>query len=201
MDLSVEKFRPFKGLTKEVIVRFFGRGRTMKRRGKFAAEGYLSDITITHGESDATVSSSCWASQTKNKAHKIFLAIDTSSYEPLSTAVNVQLGEENAATFVLFIITCALAARFCGLWRAFKMFSLAVKLLAKVTMKPLHAHLGHARGVFRNAVWNLKCLLKTLFFRKRHRWTSLSHLCRLLVIKMSLAQVASPWKICLALLN
>ena len=83
MDLSVEKFRPFKGLTKEVIVRFFGRGRTMKRGGKFAAEGYLSDITITHGESDATVSSSCWASQTKNKAHKIFLAIDTSSYEPL----------------------------------------------------------------------------------------------------------------------
>ena len=70
-------FRPFKELRKNVVVQQFGQGITLKRERKFAGEAYLSDVKIKIGEGDAMVWASCFASQTKDKKHKVFLAIDT----------------------------------------------------------------------------------------------------------------------------
>ena len=78
MNLPVADFRPFKDLRKKAIKNIFGRGRTFSRGLKFAAEGFLTDMTIKIGDGDAVVKTSCFASQTKEKKHKVFLAIDTS---------------------------------------------------------------------------------------------------------------------------
>ena len=78
--------------TGDVIKRIFGGGRTGKRGGKFAAEGCLSDMTITDVGADLTVSAS-WVSQTKNKQHKLFLAIDTGSFESLEHRCKCAAGQ------------------------------------------------------------------------------------------------------------
>ena len=71
MNLPVADFRPFKDLRKKVIKNIFGRGRTFSRGLKFADEGFLTDMTIKIADGDAVVNTSCFASQTKEKKHKV----------------------------------------------------------------------------------------------------------------------------------
>lgn len=70
----------FRGLKKDSVVRIFGLGRTFRRGQKFAREGYLN-VDVTLGEADdAVVKGFCFASQTKKKKHKLFVAIDLGNY-------------------------------------------------------------------------------------------------------------------------
>ena len=92
MDLPLEKLRPFRSLTKAVLKRIFGRGRTFHRGRKFAREGYLSEMKITLGEGDAVVTCLCWASQTKDKQHKVFLVVDCTTFELLESRCRCTAG-------------------------------------------------------------------------------------------------------------
>ena len=71
----------FRDLARPLISRIFGNGRTYRRGRKFAREGYLHGIDITFGEDDAVVSGFCWASQSKTKKHKLFLAVQLPGYD------------------------------------------------------------------------------------------------------------------------
>ena len=78
MDLPFDSLKPFKSLTIGTIKIIFGSGGTFKRGQKFAKEGFVHAVTISLSEADddAVVSAFCWASQTKDKNHKVFLAIN-----------------------------------------------------------------------------------------------------------------------------
>ena len=89
----VSDFRAFKELDRPVIKRIFGRGRCFKRGRKFAAEGYLDNVQIVVGDGDAVVRASCFASQIRSKKHKVFLAVDTSSFELLENRCSCTAGK------------------------------------------------------------------------------------------------------------
>lgn len=111
MDAPVSDFRPFKGLTKDVVKRIFGGGRTLKRGRKFAAEGYLKDMKITVGDGDAVVQGFCFASQTPGKKHKVFLAMDTSTYDCLEYRCSCTAGRGRCShQCAVYLYLCAGAA-------------------------------------------------------------------------------------------
>ena len=90
MDINICKL--FRTWTKGHVRAIFGSGRTYSRGRKFAKEGYLTDIKIKLGDGDATISYLCWASQTKSKQHKVFLAVITSSAELLENRCGCTAG-------------------------------------------------------------------------------------------------------------
>ena len=85
MDLPFDSLKPFKGLTIGTIKRISCSGRTFKRGQKFAKEGFVHAVTISLSEADddAVVSAFCWASQTKDRKHKVFLAINCTNFDLL----------------------------------------------------------------------------------------------------------------------
>ena len=93
MDLPFDSLKPFKGLTIGTIKRIFGSGRTFQRGPKFPKEGFVHAVTISLSEADddAVVSAFCWASQTKDKKHKVFLAINCTNFDLLHGFVALAL--------------------------------------------------------------------------------------------------------------
>lgn len=92
MELSTDQFNNFKGLTRRTICRIFGKGRTFRRGQKFAKEGYIHSVKIRVGESDSVVSANCWASQSKDKRHKVFIAINLDGYDPIQNNCSCTAG-------------------------------------------------------------------------------------------------------------
>ena len=96
--LDPRNLEPFVSLSGKVIKNLFGKGRTFSRGRKFAAEGYLHAVEVRVCDGDAVITAKCWASQTKDKEHKIFLAIGTSGkYDPFEERCSCTAGQGRCA--------------------------------------------------------------------------------------------------------
>ena len=123
-DASPADFRLLKGLDKEFILSFFGKGRVYKKGRSLTREGYLSEfpIHIREDKEDNTVviTGCCWASQHRHVKYKLFVVLQPSSATDTCRVVYSRCacpaGLEKCVHLSALLQYCAAKAEFWEAW-------------------------------------------------------------------------------------